>query len=528
MKFHTFRKRSAVAFGLVILLFVNSSAAVFAAEVSTEAAVSDTQGAADPQTAESEAVSGPAVETEYTAEASTEIDTAPVSEPESETEAVPEPTEPQVQLNGPDIKAETYCVINADTGEILMSKDPHKRMYPASTTKVMTALLVLENIEDLDQKLTFSQSAVHIDPSSSTLNPKAMAGEVMSVKDALYGMLLSSANEYGAMLGEFIAGSEEAFAQMMNARAERLGAFDTHFVNAYGIHDPEHYTTAYDLCLILQEAMKNERYRKLNQTIEYHIPKTNMSNERTCIMGHQMLNHTIPEAGVIGGKTGSTPQAGRVLVTAVNRDGLYTISSLMHSDLANYYKDEQVLLEFTYGFHNRKLPPVEWVETNDYVKAAETVRLRYSPSLLGAEYGAFEKGDTLLREGIYGDWSKIRVEGAGEFYAYSEYLTSMEPEKVPLTTAYEWPTEEPTEEPTTEPAVSEKTPEEDGSKKETKREIPTTSVVASEKEETDMGETGIIEILMIVLPIVIILLLGAIWLIVFLQHRDRRKKRRKK
>ncbi|MBP5224226.1 MAG: serine hydrolase [Lachnospiraceae bacterium] len=464
-----------------------------------------------------------AVPPESTAPPATEPSVPETTVPEeTPTETEPEPPVEVIELNGPDIKARTYCVIDAETNEILISKDPHKRMYPASTTKVMTALLVLENIDDLDQTLTFTKSAVHIDPSSSTLGPKAGVGEVMTVRDALYGMLLSSANECGAMLGEFVGGSEEAFAAMMNARAEKIGAHDTHFVNAYGIHHPDHYTTAYDLCLILKEAMKNPRYRKLNQTVEYRIPKTNMCGERLCVMGHAMLNGSVEERGVIGGKTGSTPQAGRCLVTAVDRDGLYTVSALMNSDINSYYKDEQVLLEYTYGFHNRQIPPVEWVPTHDFVKAAETVKLRYSPSLLGAEYGAFEKGHTLERAGIYGDWSQIIVEGAGVFYAYSEYVTSLQPEKVPETTPYAWPTEAPT---TEAPTTAAEMP---GTKKQEDTEERTAPATAeSGTEEEDVNANQVLEILMIVLPVVIILLLALIWVLVYLRRKKRRRRRKK-
>ena len=147
---------------------------------------------------------------------------------------------------GPDVYGESYCVIDGNTGEILISKNAHERLYPASTTKILTALLVLENVQNLNQYMTFTPTAINIDPSSSTLDPKAKIGERMTVKDALYGMLLKSANECGAMLGEFVAGSEAAFAAMMNARAAEIGARDSHFMNAYGIHHPDQYTTAYD------------------------------------------------------------------------------------------------------------------------------------------------------------------------------------------------------------------------------------------------------------------------------------------
>ena len=120
---------------------------------------------------------------------------------------------------GPDICGATYCVIDGNTGDVVLSQNKDVPLYPASTTRVMTALIVLEEVEDLNQMLTFTESAINIDPSSSTLDPKAAVGEQMKVVDALYGMLLKSANECGAMLGEFVAGSEAAFAEKMNKKA---------------------------------------------------------------------------------------------------------------------------------------------------------------------------------------------------------------------------------------------------------------------------------------------------------------------
>lgn len=341
---------------------------------------------------------------------------------------------------GPDIYAESYCVIDGASGEILMSQHKDDRHFPASTTKVMTALLVLENVEDLSQTLTFTPSAIHIDPSSSTLEPKASIGETMTVKDALYGMLLKSANECGAMLGEFVAGSEAAFADMMNARAAEIGCTNTHFMNAYGIHNDNHYTSAYDLCLILREAMKNPRYRELNGTKEYTIPATNMNSARTFPIGHGMISGTVvcdavPAEDIIGGKTGSTPQAGRTLVTAADHDGLYTISALMKSNTDHFYQDEIVLLEYTYGMHDGTLWPYSWVPTNDTVTASGGVRARYSPSLMSAVYDNIPDGTVLQREAVYMNWSRVNYNGE-TLYVWSDYLMSSEPEKIPETTAY--------------------------------------------------------------------------------------------
>ncbi len=437
-------------------------------------------------------------------------------------------------IPGPDVRAESYCVIDGNTGEIIMAKNPYARKYPASTTKVMTALLVIESVSDLDQKLTFTQSAVNVDPSSSTLSPKAQVGEIMSVRDALYGMMLPSANECGAMLGEFVGGSEAVFVDMMNARAKMIGALNTHFTNAYGIHNDDHYTTAYDLCLILREAMANPTYRELFETVYYRIPATNKSESREFVVSHQFLRplEYRDEAykdvtGVIGGKTGSTPQAGKVLVTACERDGYYTISSLMASDASCQYADELVLLEYTYGYLNRTKPPVIWTDTHDIVEATASVRLRYSPSLNGGIYGALEEGQQIIRDGIYGAWAKIKTE-TGTYYCVNEFLRTLEPEKVPEPTEYEWPTE--TEAPTVESA-SEGQPEEP-----TAGEEPTSSQAASEAssaetttpptsapgsdEQADNND----ELLYLLVPVGIILVLLIVWLIVYLKAQEKKEK----
>ena len=449
-------------------------------------------------------------------------------------------------IPGPEIYAESYCVINGETGEIIMAKNPHKREYPASTTKIMTALLVLERVADLDQKLTFSASAINVDPSSSTLPPKAMVGEIMSVRDALYGMMLASANECGAMLGEFVAGSESAFAELMNERARQIGAVNTHFTNAYGIHDPEHYTTAYDLCLILQEAMKNSRFREICATPRYRIPATNKSDPREFIVSHQFLRESgnRDEAyrdvqGVTGGKTGSTPQAGKVLVTAAERDGYYTISSLMKSDAENQYPDALVLLEYAYGYLTKTKAPPIFTETGDLVEATESVRLRYSPSLNGGVFGSLAEGEIVTRAGIYGPWAKIELE-SGTFYCVNEFLNSLEPEKVPEPTEYVWPTErtEPTasteagEEPTAPAGSGETDPGEEPSGSTGAPDEPTESGSGLPEEPTesvpakDLPGEGADDLLVLLVPVGIILVLLVVWLVIFLRTQERKENNR--
>ncbi len=461
----------------------------------------------------------------------------------------PDPDISELPNYGPDIFAETYCVLEGESGAVLLQKDMLKRMYPASTTKILTALLTLENVEDLNQSVTFTKSAVSVDPSSSTLNPKAMEGETMTVRDVLYGMLLKSANECAAMLGEVVGGSEENFAAMMNARAAEIGCRDSHFVNAHGFHSDDHYTTAYDLALILREAMKNPRYRELNATTVYTIPATNMCGERIFPMGHQMIGGTEIEEGCIGGKTGSTPQAGRTLATAVERDGLYTISTLMRSSTECYYADERVLLEYTYGLYNGTLAPVHFVETNDIVTPTDNVRLRYSPSMNGAVAGTFQTGQSLERVGIYGDWSMLKGDNR-MLYAATKFLRS--DREVPETEAYDpeentediflMPLPEETEPETTEESSEETedtSKEEDESsaapsEKETEQhETPSESEKTTETEpvpESTEDEIPVISLkdkLIVGIPAFILLVLITVGIGILIQ-RSRKKKRRRR
>ena len=336
---------------------------------------------------------------------------------------------------GPDIKGETYCVINGDTGEVLLSKNKDRRMYPASTTKILTALLVIENVPDLNSPMTFTATAVNIDPSSSTLEPKACVGETMTVREALYGLMLKSANECGAMLGEYVAGSEAAFAELMNERARRIGAVNSHFMNAYGIHHDEHYTTAYDLSLIMQEAMKNEVFRTIAGTASYTMQPTNMAGARSIANSHQMITGAFPEEGVLAGKTGSTPQAGRVLVTAVKREDMYTIATVMGDDIENYYQDTQVILSFAYDLHADRIRPVEWLPVDDNVTAVDSVHIRYSPSRQGGVYTTLLQGQQVHRNAVYNEWSRI-IYGGRYGYICTDYLVSDQPEQVPVTEEY--------------------------------------------------------------------------------------------
>ena len=171
------------------------------------------------------------------------------------------------------IDSEAALIVEASTGKILYEKNSKEVRYPASTTKVMTALLTLENCE-LTDTATVSHNALQLVPSGYAI-ANLQEGEILSIEDLLYALLVKSANEAANVLAEHISGSIEEFSNMMNNRAKELGCENTHFVNPNGVHNEDHYSTAYDLFLIAQEAMKNETFRKMVATPSYTLPATN-------------------------------------------------------------------------------------------------------------------------------------------------------------------------------------------------------------------------------------------------------------
>ena len=176
------------------------------------------------------------------------------------------------KLSGaPDIVAESAVVMDAGTGTVFMEKKPAQKEYPASITKVMTALLAVENC-NMSDIITYSNAAVNgIEAGSSTAGINV--GAKLTVEDSLYALMLVSANEAAAAIAEHISGSTTEFAKLMTKRAKELGCKNTQFKNPHGLPDEEHYTTAYDMGLILKEAMKHPEFRKIAGTISYYLKK---------------------------------------------------------------------------------------------------------------------------------------------------------------------------------------------------------------------------------------------------------------
>ena len=256
-----------------------------------------------------------------------------------------------------ELTAGAGVVLDADTGAVLFQKNMHEKMAPASITKVLTALVVLEHC-DLDEQVTFSHDDVYnVDAGSS--NAQIEEGDVLTVRDCLYALLLKSANECGNALACHVAGSREAFVDMMNAEATRLGCQDSHFANPSGLYAEDHYTSAYDMALIGAEAMKNRDFLEIESHASYKMAGTIRNpGGLTVYMEHKMLRKdtAYSDARVIAGKTGYTKLAGNTLITMAEQDGRHLVAVVLQDKNPAHYVDTKALLDL--GFNQTQNQPV--------------------------------------------------------------------------------------------------------------------------------------------------------------------------
>ena len=252
------------------------------------------------------------------------------------------------------IEADGGILIDADSGTVLYSKNIHNTYYPASITKILTAYIIINHC-DLDDTVTFTHSAVNtLEPGSSILG--ARVGDKMSVRDCLYALLLQSANEVANALAEHCSGSVEAFAELMNEEAKKLGCVDSNFANPSGLNNPNHYTSAHDMSLIAKAAFSDPTFLEIDKTLYYDVPAGQLQQYPDgwrYYMHHRMMkkNDSLYYSGIIGGKTGYTSLAGNTLVTCAERDGLKLIAVVLNGH-QTHYSDTKTLLDF--GFENFK------------------------------------------------------------------------------------------------------------------------------------------------------------------------------
>ena len=272
--------------------------------------------------------------------------------------------------NPPELRSEAAILLDLKTGRVLYSKNENERLYPASTTKILTAILALEkgNLSDV-----ITASAEAIDPiTSEDSNVGILRGEQMTLEQLVYCMMVASANDAANCIAVHIGGSLDGFTQMMNNRAKELGATDTHFVNAHGFHSGEHYTTAADLALVSRYAMTIPKFREIVATPRYSMAPTNkyttdryLSTTNNLISKIRSTQYYYPAA--IGIKTGHTSDAGNCLVAAAQKDGteFLTVTLKAPAEEGKTYSFVDTRALFDYAFANYKYLTISAV--NDVV-----------------------------------------------------------------------------------------------------------------------------------------------------------------
>ncbi len=306
-------------------------------------------------------------------------------------------------INRDDIVSQAAIMIDIDNGQVLFEKNADEKMYPASITKIMTALLALENC-DLDEIITMSHEAVYSIP-RDTSHISLEEGEQISLKWAMYAMMLPSANDAAAGIAEHVSGSMEAFCELMNSRARELGAKNTNFVNPHGLHDEDHYTTARDMMLITLEAIKHPEFCEIWGTETIDAPTTNKKDEVRHLWNQNgMITATVNHNDdVTGGKLGWTQEAGHTMVVTAERDGRRLLCVLMKSTAArDKYSDANKLFEYGFSLQKKALN-ADTVQNSDFVdilneKGEKTGDVRFG----------IDDGYLLVEDGS--DVSGIRVE----------------------------------------------------------------------------------------------------------------------
>lgn len=266
------------------------------------------------------------------------------------------------------VKADSAILMNADTGAILYEKNAHKIQYPASITKVATALYTLVSQEDkLDTEITAEREAIAsvtyeakkrsnyslpahwLEPGATHMGIKK--GEILSLRDLLYGIMLASANDASNMVAQHIGGTVPGFMEELNSYLKELGCKNTHFCNPHGLHHPKHVTTAYEMALITKEALKSPLFRDIVKTVRYKRPKTNLQESTTLIQGNRLLRsgkYFYQKA--IGIKTGYTSDAENTFVAGATHEGRTLIVVLLKTkDRDDNYTDTRMLFETAFN-----------------------------------------------------------------------------------------------------------------------------------------------------------------------------------
>lgn len=279
-------------------------------------------------------------------------------EQEEETEFIPDEYYDSIESNelpgwpkGEAVQAASAVVMDLDTNTFLYSKNMYAKMYPASITKIMTAMIALEQ-GNLDEEIEFSEIVYDLEYNSS--NVGIQPEEKLTLRQALYALMLESANDVANGLAEYFGGSMSGFADLMNAKAKELGCVNTHFSNPSGLHNDDHYTCAYDMALIAQAAYEIPQFREFASTTLYECASTNLTEEERYFVNHHKMLQQESEyyyAWCTAGKTGFTSDAWNTLVTYSEKDGMRLVCVLLHENGAGRAYNETAML-LNYGFDN--------------------------------------------------------------------------------------------------------------------------------------------------------------------------------
>ena len=253
--------------------------------------------------------------------------------------------------DSPSIMGESGILMEVSTGTILYEKNIHAIQYPASITKIMTALLAIENCR-LDETVVVPAEAVYMEDKGTHI--ALDEGEQLSVEQCLYAVLLASANDAAYALAEHVGGTYENFIEMMNEKARELGCQNTNFTNPHGLPDENHVTTAYDMALITKAALQYDEFRKIAGTSYYEIPPSEYQKDLICMYNHHKMigQNEFYNEEVFAGKNGYTTVAKNTLVTCARRDDMEVICVMMNTEGKQVYLDTQELLN--YGLDNFK------------------------------------------------------------------------------------------------------------------------------------------------------------------------------
>lgn len=318
--------------------------------------------------------------------------------------------------SGLNISAKAAVVMCLDTKEIIFGKNISQKLPMASTTKIMTALILSEQ-PDLSKAVTVTKKMVAVEGSSMGL----LEGDIVSFRDLLYGMLLASGNDAANVTAYVLGGSVEGFAKMMNKKAQELGLKDTNFVTPSGLDDENHYTTAYDLAVLTSEALKNDAFAtacsSTSATLYYGNPpyRRSLSNHNKLLSSYE---------GLIGVKTGFTKRSGRCLVTAAKRDDKSVICVTLNDP--NDWEDHKNLLD--YGFANTVSNSFSCDDREDTLPIicgdADLVRIRYeSVNICSSEKGFQKiKRVIVLPKFIYGSVLAGESIGRVEYYLGNQLI----------------------------------------------------------------------------------------------------------